>query len=144
MSTGGLKLQSHIDEYKKRSKTYAKLNCINIIPKKAKESVAVLQEKDKIAILKHIPKQSLVYLCDEHGTMHTSTGLSQQIEKDFLLTSHITWVIGPAYGLSKALLAQHKTFSLSRMTLQHEIAHLVLIEQIYRALTIIHQHPYHR
>lgn len=145
MSQGGLKpVGEAIAEYEKRIKLYAKIECINIIPKKAKNiPVDVLRESDQALILKHIPKQSLVFLCDENGPTYTSKAFAAHMEKSFLQTSHVTLVLGPAYGLSRALLKNHQTISLSSMTLQHEIAHLVLIEQLYRALTILHNHPYH-
>lgn len=145
MSQGGLKpIGEAITEYAKRIKLYAKIECINISPKKAKNiPIDVLREADQELILKHIPKQSLVFLCDENGPTYTSQGMANLIEKSFLKTSHITLILGPAYGLSRTLLKNNQLIALSSMTFQHEIAHLVLIEQLYRALTILHNHPYH-
>jgi 23S rRNA (pseudouridine1915-N3)-methyltransferase len=56
----------------------------------------------------------------------------------------IVFAIGPADGWSPAALAgAHRTLSLGRMTLPHELARAVVAEQIYRALTILAGHPYH-
>jgi len=74
MSQGGLKpIGEAIAEYQKRIKLYAKIECINITPKKAKNTpIDVLRESDQEIILKHVPKQSLVFLCDENGPTYTS------------------------------------------------------------------------
>jgi len=54
------------------------------------------------------------------------------------------FVLGGAYGLSQQLIEQSSyLLSLGPMTLPHELARIVLLEQLYRALTIIHHHPYH-
>lgn len=145
MSQGGLKdITKVISEYTKRIQSYAKIDYINLTPQKAKNiSIEVLRENDRLVIEKNIPKQSLVFVCDENGASYTSMEFAKLIESSFLNTSHMVFVLGPAYGLSRQFLQANKTFRLSDMTLQHEIANLVLSEQLYRVLTIIHNHPYH-
>ena len=114
------------------------------LPRKQKNTpIEVLKSEDHQTLLKHIPKQSLVLICDEHGKEYSSQGIAEYLEKCFSKMPHVTFILGPAYGLSKALLETHDTLALSQMTLQHEIANLVLIEQLYRALTIMRNHPYH-
>jgi len=59
-------------------------------------------------------------------------------------TQELIFAIGPADGWSTAALARaQQTLSLGRITLPHELARVVLAEQIYRALTILNHHPYH-
>ena len=59
-------------------------------------------------------------------------------------TQELIFAIGPADGWSTAALARaQQTLSLGRITLPHELARVVLAEQIYRAFTILNHHPYH-
>lgn len=97
-----------------------------------------------IAILEKLPRQSLTTLCHEADKQYDSQQFAQMIDKSLLGSSSITFMIGPAYGLSKEIIKNYSLISLSKMTLQHEIAELVLYEQIYRALTIINNPPYHQ
>ena len=97
------------------------------------------------AILEKITPQDLVVCMDEHGRTMTSTRLSVQLQ---------TWlehpgkapcfVIGGAYGLSTHVLERADiSLSLSPMTFPHELARVILLEQIYRAGTILKGVPYH-
>nr|QGT50211.1 ribosomal RNA large subunit methyltransferase H [uncultured Helicobacter sp.] len=58
--------------------------------------------------------------------------------------SHIHCFIGGAYGLEDTFLKQCKVLSLSPLTFSHKIAKIIVCEQMYRALSILHQHPYHK
>ncbi len=60
-------------------------------------------------------------------------------------SSEITMLIGGPYGLDKELIKQaDQTISLSNMTFSHQVVRVLLLEQIYRALSIIHRTPYHK
>jgi 23S rRNA (pseudouridine1915-N3)-methyltransferase len=135
-----------ISLYEKRIQRFATLTHLpcrrhKLTSKLHKQEVMKL---DTIAILNKIPKQSQVYVCDAEGTHYTSETFSKLIDKTALHSPSITFIIGPAYGLSPEILQKFQLISLSKMTLQHEMAHMVLYEQIYRALTILNNHPYHR
>lgn len=138
--------QEGISLYTKRLSKYANLNHILIKPKKTfkKLSVSERKEKDIEIFLTHIPDQAKVLICDAQGTQYGSEAFSQFLEKEFLHTPHICFIIGPAYGLSPTLLQKFPKISFSKMTLQHEMIDLLLCEQLYRALTITHNHPYHQ
>lgn len=80
-------------------------------------------------------------LLDEKGESLTSVGFARFIEKK---GSSANFVVGGAYGVSEDVrAAAESSISLSRMTLTHEMARLILMEQIYRALTIINKRGYH-
>lgn len=137
--------QSGIEEYRKRILRFRNLQEHNISRQKlTSKSVEEMMKQDAMMIEEKIPKQSLVLLLHEEGKQHTSQSFAKTIEKGLLSYPNITFIIGPAYGLSRALLKKYPCLSLSQMTMQHEIAHVVLYEQIYRALTILNNHPYHR
>ena len=67
-----------------------------------------------------------------------------QILQNALESGGASFYIGGAFGLEAGFLKKTKEIALSRLTLSHEIARIVALEQIYRALCIIHHHPYHK
>lgn len=104
------------------------------------------KEAEGEAILKHLEKnEGLTFALDEHGRDFSTYDL-----KDILVLArqngqNLNFIIGGTDGLSPNVLkaAQH-VFCLSKLTFPQKIAKLVLIEQLYRATTIIANHPYHR
>jgi len=101
---------------------------------------------DSAVILQHIPKASYVIALDEHGIECSSVEFAQQLNKQMLLgKSHYSFIIGSAFGLDKTVLDRaNQVMSLGKVTLPHKLARVILIEQLYRAYTIIHNHPYHK
>lgn len=88
---------------------------------------------------------SILVVLDEHGTRLTSKQLSSFIEKAMLQSQSITFIIGGAFGLDQSIINKaHTTLRLSDMTLPHQMAKLILLEQIYRSETISKGHPYHK
>jgi len=82
---------------------------------------------------------------DERGTMHTSAGLAEWLEAQRRVGKDLCFLIGGADGLPPEVLARcGTTLSLSRLTLPHALARVVLAEQLYRAASILAGHPYHR
>ncbi len=78
---------------------------------------------------------------DEKGKMLDSVGFSKIFERE----GDIRFFIGGAYGFEDSFIKKcDMSISLSKMTLSHKIAKIVLFEQIYRALTIVNAHPYHK
>lgn len=88
------------------------------------------------------PDERLVALCEE-GRTYTSLAFAQALEGSG--SERLAFVIGGADGLDPALKAQARwRLSLSPMTFPHELARLLLLEQLYRALSIQQGGPYHR
>jgi 23S rRNA (pseudouridine1915-N3)-methyltransferase len=78
---------------------------------------------------------------DESGKVYDSIGFSNIFEKE----NEINFFIGGAYGFEDNFLKQcNEVVSLSKLTFSHKIAKIVLLEQIYRALSIVNKHPYHK
>jgi 23S rRNA (pseudouridine1915-N3)-methyltransferase len=97
-------------------------------------------EAEGAAILKRLEPQERVVLLDEGGEEMTSRQFAQWLAE----RQPVTFVLGGAHGLAGSIRqrAQHK-LSLSRLTFPHQLARVVLLEQIYRALTLRRGHGYH-
>jgi 23S rRNA (pseudouridine1915-N3)-methyltransferase len=91
------------------------------------------------------PRASYPVALSEEGRSITSVGFAQWLSSHMQNYRHIVFTIGGAYGLSP-LLKQHcgDVLSLSPMTFPHKLCAVVLAEQLYRAFTILHHHPYHK
>ena len=83
-------------------------------------------------------------LLDPRGEQHSSEAVASRIRTHQETgTQLLVFAIGPADGWSPTVRARHLLLSLGPMTLPHELARLVLAEQLYRACTILAGHPYH-
>ena len=87
----------------------------------------------------------VLVLLDSHGKEMTSEQLADFLESQQSRdVQQLIFAIGPANGFSdEARRSASQLISLGKMTLPHELARVVLLEQIYRAFTIIRRHPYH-
>ena len=103
----------------------------------------IAAEGDKI--LQKIGQQSFVVALDEQGQSLTSEGVADFLHQHMLNgTPEITLVIGGPYGLSPEVRNRaDRLLSLSAMTLTHQMARLLLLEQLYRGCTILRNEPYH-
>ncbi len=101
-------------------------------------------EADKL--LNSVPKGAVIVALDEYGKQFSSIDFSKKIA-NFRDDGHgkIAFLLGGADGHGQAVLERADLkLSLSKMTYPHQIARILLFEQIYRALTIMSNHPYHR
>jgi len=103
-------------------------------------------EKEGADILTRTTSDPFVVVLDERGRQVDSIKLAELIEKHRLAgTKQMTFVLGGHGGISDVVRNRADfVLSLSRMTLTHELARVVLIEQVYRAFTIIHDLPYQK
>lgn len=138
-------------EYSKRLVAFCNFSIIELpairIAEKpsAAEIKNVLIEEGK-AIISKIPKKSAVFsLCIE-GTAITSESLAQETERAAVDgMSGITFIIGGSHGLSEDVKKiSDKRISMSKMTFPHQLARVMLCEQIYRAFSIINDGKYHK
>ena len=138
-------------EYQKRLSASCKLNIIELNPEKlsdnpsAKEIENALNNEAK-KIIEKIPKGAKVYSMCIEGKQRTSEELSREIDNLALEgASNIVFIIGGSFGLSdevKKLSAFR--LSMSKMTFPHQIARIMLLEQIYRAMQISIGTKYHK
>lgn len=145
--TDNRNLHSLIQTYEKRLMHYINFE-LEIIPdlKNAKNLSEIQQkEKEGLAILKRIQVSDQVILLDDKGKDFTSVGFSSYLQKKMNSgTKQLVFVIGGPYGFSEEIYkkAQGKV-SLSKMTFSHQMVRLFIVEQIYRAFTILKNEPYH-
>ena len=127
-----------VAEYFKRLKKFSRLE-VREVP----ECRTVEEEGQKILSL--VPKDSWLCVLDVSGAELSSEDFAKKIAALNLSgVSNLTFAIGGAFGLSEELRrAASFRLSLSRMTLTHQMARLVLVEQIYRAFKINRGEPYH-
>ncbi|MDR2805063.1 MAG: 23S rRNA (pseudouridine(1915)-N(3))-methyltransferase RlmH [Dysgonamonadaceae bacterium] len=113
-------------------------NAKNLSPEQVKE-------KEGENILKLIQPGDCIVLLDEHGKELSSLQLAEYLErKTHTVSKSLVFIVGGAYGFSpKALAAAQEKISLSKMTFSHQLIRLIFAEQLYRALTIINNEPYH-
>lgn len=136
-----------IAEYQKRLEHYIPFD-IQIIPDvKNTKSLTVDQQKDKEGelILKSLQVGDYLVLLDERGKEYSSMQFASYIEKKtHTVSKRLVFVIGGPYGFSQAVYdkAQEK-LTLSRMTFSHQMIRLIFVEQVYRAMTILSNEPYH-
>lgn len=98
-----------------------------------------------IEILKHISTASHVVLLDEGGKQFDSVGFANHLQKRFNSGGkEIVFVIGGPYGFSPEVYARaQEKLALSKMTFSHQMVRLIALEQLYRAMSILNNEPYH-
>tara|TARA_B100001250_G_scaffold365017_1_gene345488 strand:- start:526 stop:996 length:471 start_codon:yes stop_codon:yes gene_type:complete len=139
-------LKSLILNYKKRIKKYVNFEIIELnIPKFKKGKKLEIKKKEGNKILEKISNDDQVFLLDEKGYHYNSIEFAKFVEnKTTSNEKSIVFIIGGAYGFSDEVYLRSKSkISLSKMTFSHQIIRLFIVEQLYRAFTIINNHPYH-
>jgi len=129
-------------EYLKRIKPYARLKIVELEAVSFSEKLqdkAKDYEGEKIITFLNKNKEAVVYLLAERGESFDSFKLANWLEKK----SPLVLVLGGALGFSDTLYEKYPALSLSPLTFPHELARVVLLEQIYRAATILQHKSYH-
>lgn len=144
---GNLKDKEYIsmcEEYKKRISRFANINIIELKEKNNLENVDQIKQSESEEILAKIDINKTV-LFDVSSKEQTSEQFAEFLEKWFLSSSEITFVIGGSYGHSDKLKSLVKEkISFSKMTFPHRLFRVMALEQIYRALTISNNVSYHK
>jgi len=143
-------LHEGINEFIKRLQPYTRVNITEVsderIPNNPSEAeVKQIKEREGERILGSLTGDTYLIALDVKGKPITSPGLAKSIQ-NLQLKGHssISFIIGGALGLSPTVVKKADyCLSLSHMTFTHQMARLILIEQIYRAFKIIRGEPYH-
>lgn len=134
-------------EYTKRLKEFAQVNLIEIpLIKRTKSSdTARIMDKEASQVLAAIPSNCRVIALEIGGDTFSSEKLAVKIEGLQQICSHLCLIIGGPEGLSAQVLSHcQERWSLSQLTLPHPLVRIVLLETLYRAWSIINNHPYHK
>jgi 23S rRNA (pseudouridine1915-N3)-methyltransferase len=127
-----------IHEYSKRIATVIEIKEFEV---KKKLDVLQLKAAEAEILLNQTFNYHRIAL-DEHAKQMTSIKFASYLNG---LKQKMAFIIGGAYGLdNKILQASDNVISLSEMTMPHMLVRAILVEQIYRATTIINNHPYHK
>ncbi|MEP3209650.1 MAG: 23S rRNA (pseudouridine(1915)-N(3))-methyltransferase RlmH [Maribacter sp.] len=140
-------LQILISEYEHRLKHYIKFE-LEIIPDiKNAKNLSEAQQKDKEGetILKKLNSTDVLILLDENGKQYSSVDFSSFLQKKMNSgIKRLVFVIGGPYGFSNAVYKKAEAkVSLSKMTFSHQMVRIFVVEQLYRAFTILRNEPYH-
>jgi len=144
-------LKDACEEYKKRLSAYAKVNIVEIDECRCGDSpspaeIEQVKNSEGKAILAKIPKGSyIIPMCIE-GTQLSSEEISKKLEALALSgSSEIVLIIGGSFGISDEVKALGNfKLSFGKITLPHQLMRVVLLEQIYRALSISNNSKYHK
>lgn len=130
-------------EYLKRLKRYSPIEFIETKEEPAAKTPYSL-EKEAEKIIKNIQEGDFIAALSDKGKQYTSKGFADFINTIASKgTRRLCFIVGGAYGLHSSIIeGADLTLSLSQMTLPHDMARLVLLEQIYRAFTILRNEPY--
>lgn len=143
---GNLKDKFFIDacnEYKKRLSRFCELSVFELKEYTNLENEEQIRNAEGNDILKHL--KGFVVLADVKGKQLSSEGLAEFLQKQTVLSSEITFVVGGSYGVSKAVKDKANfALSVSPMTFPHRLFRVMLLEQIYRAFTINNNIKYHK
>ncbi len=134
-----------VDEYAKRISRYVKFVVEEVPEARKAAGTPRARDEEGETLLDRIPDGERVVLLDERGKEPTSVELARRVAGWLEGTRDVTLVIGGSDGHGEAVRARAaETLSLSRLTLAHRLARVVLLEQLYRAFTILRGEPYHK
>jgi 23S rRNA (pseudouridine1915-N3)-methyltransferase len=142
-------LRNAILEYETRAGRYWKFNVIEVASGaggRVKAPADRVIEAEDTLLLARLPEHAQIVALTRTGRGMSSADLAGYLQDHALYsTADVCFVVGGAFGLGAGILGRAQTqWSLSDCTLPHELARLVLAEQLYRAGTIIKNEPYHK
>ena len=154
LAVGKLKEQylvEGIEEYSKRLRRYERLEIVELRaesfsePLSAKEVEEILRREGE-RLLKEIKPRSFFVALDRGGRALSSEELAEEIQRAALAgSSQLVFVIGGSLGLDERVLKRADlVLSFSKFTFPHQLMRLILLEQIYRAFTILNNERYHK
>lgn len=140
-------LQKGIEVYVNRLKHYVNFNMVIIPAIKNSKNCSKEQQKqiESELILKSLNPTDCVVLLSEEGKALRSVEFAQYIEKAMLNSiNNVVFIVGGAYGVDERIRKRSNTIlSLSNMTFSHQMVRLFFVEQLYRAMSILKNEPYH-
>jgi 23S rRNA (pseudouridine1915-N3)-methyltransferase len=137
-----------VENYIKRLKHYVNFEIIYLPDIKGAKSLSSYEIKEKEAdiLLKQISKYDKNILFDEKGKLFSSKEFATHLQKQMNQgIKNLNFIVGGAYGFSPRIYQEvQEKISISPMTFSHQMIRLLIVEQIYRANTILNNEPYHK
>ena len=139
-------LAAAIEEYETRAARYWPLSVVEAREASGRGvSADDAREKEGVRLLERVPDGALLIVCDERGERLTSAAFAHLLISSRDAARDVAFVVGGAFGHSdRVRSAASRTIQMAPWTLPHEMARLVLAEQLYRAGTIMRGEPYHK
>lgn len=138
-------LAAAIEEYETRAARYWPLDVHEVREERAGSLTPALVRSREGERLRESAGSARIVACSEGGKAFSSESFSEWLQRERDAARDVAFVIGGAYGLSDELLSHSSMkLSLAPWTLPHELARLVLAEQLYRAGSIVRGEPYHK
>lgn len=134
-------------EFLKRLSPFAKMRVLELdeVGYGKNPDLEKVKSREAEKIIKHLPKDAVVVLMQESGSLRDSKAFSVFLERLGSLGREIVFVIGSGVGLHHSLKAySNHSVSLSPLTFPHNMARVLLEEQLYRAITILNGKEYHK
>jgi len=135
------------NEYTKRMPREAQISLLEIKPepRTTGKTTAQIMEAEAQRILSVLPQNCLRIALDERGMQPTTRQLAAQMQDWMREGRDVAFIIGGADGLHESVKqAARQLLALSALTLPHAVVRVLLAEQLYRAYSLMHNHPYHR
>ena len=134
-----------VDEYVSRLARILKFELVELPEAKRHAGTPQARDEEAATILARLEPRERVVALDERGEEPTSVELARRVERWMTRGQDVALIIGGSDGLAPAVLDRaQERLALSKMTLAHRLARLVLVEQLYRAMTILRGEPYHK
>ncbi|HYD43249.1 MAG TPA: 23S rRNA (pseudouridine(1915)-N(3))-methyltransferase RlmH [Anaeromyxobacter sp.] len=134
-----------VDEYAARLSRYVKFELAEVPEARKLAGTPRAREEEAASLLAKLGPREHVVALDERGEELTSLAFADRVRRWVERGQDVTLVIGGSDGLAPELLARAgEKLAVSRFTLAHRLARLVLVEQLYRAFTILRGEPYHK
>ncbi len=133
-----------VEEYARRLAHYARFELVELTEASGRNrALDEAKSKEARKILEKRGSQDWLVALDQRGTSMSSIDLSRYLQRAQNASRDLLFAVGGDEGLGpEVLAAAHLTLSLSRLTLPHRLARLVLVEQLYRAFTLLRGEPY--
>lgn len=133
------------DDYARRLQRYGNFREHEVREASRAPNVAGQRAEEAERLSTRIPEGSNLVALARVGAGWTSTDLARQLERWLLAARPLAFVIGGSHGLDSSLIGRATaTWSLGPLTLPHELARVIVVEQVYRAFTILRGGPYHK
>jgi 23S rRNA (pseudouridine1915-N3)-methyltransferase len=140
-------VEAGVDDYRRRLGSGLKFELREIAPARAalREDAARAKADEATRLLAAIPERAYVVALDERGEPWSTRELAARLERWMQESPEVVWLVGGADGLAPECLTRADArWSLSRLTFPHALVRVLLAEQIYRAVSLLRGHPYHR
>jgi len=137
-----------INRYSQRVRHFFPIEITEVAPERGRQAAndVAIMRAESARLLAAIPKRGYTVVLDERGQSIDSLKFAKWLERLVIEQPHgVTFVMGGDLGLAESMKERaNKLLSLSAMTLPHQLARVVLLEQIYRACTLMRNIPYHK